>query len=93
MSVVEQRYHAVIEVLSGAKVTDVAERYGISRQSVHTWVRRYRGGGLGALADRSHRVRAHPMQTPAATKPLYGCTGCGATSTSPINYNHPKSSR
>nr|WP_084196103.1 IS481 family transposase [Streptosporangium amethystogenes] len=70
MSVVEQRYHAVIEVLSGAKVTDVAERYGISRQSVHTWVRRYRDGGLGALADRSHRVRAHPMQTPAAIEAM-----------------------
>jgi transposase-like protein len=47
------RYHAVIEVLSEAKATDVAGRYEISRQSVHTWVRRYQHGGLGALADRS----------------------------------------
>ncbi|MFE3454624.1 IS481 family transposase [Nonomuraea sp. NPDC059194] len=70
MSVVEQRYHAVIEVLSGAKVTDVAARYGVSRQSVHTWVRRYREGGLGALADRSHRVNAHPMQTSAAIEAM-----------------------
>ncbi|MEU4235267.1 IS481 family transposase [Nonomuraea sp. NPDC026600] len=70
MSVVEQRYHAVIEVLSGAKVTDVADRYGISRQSVHTWVRRYQDGGLAALADRSHRPKAHPMQTPAAIEAL-----------------------
>jgi transposase InsO family protein len=68
LSVMEQRYHAVIEVLSGAKVTDVADRYGVSRQSVHTWVRRYREGGLGALADRSHRVKAHPMQIPAAVE-------------------------
>ncbi|MBB6344320.1 transposase [Nonomuraea muscovyensis] len=36
LSVVEQRYHAVIEVLSGVKVTEVAARYGVSRQSVHT---------------------------------------------------------
>ncbi|PRX59864.1 helix-turn-helix protein [Nonomuraea fuscirosea] len=49
LSVVEQRYHAVIEVLSGAKVTDVAGRYGISRQSVHVWVRRYQDGGLAGL--------------------------------------------
>ncbi|MFG1961489.1 IS481 family transposase [Nonomuraea sp. NPDC049028] len=70
MSVVEQRYHAVIEVLSGAKVTDVAGRYGISRQSVHAWVRRYRDGGLAALADRSHAPKAHPMQTPAAVEAL-----------------------
>ncbi|MER6009049.1 IS481 family transposase [Nonomuraea angiospora] len=70
MSVVEQRYHAVIEVLSGAKVTDVAGRYGISRQSVHSWVRRYEEGGLAALADRSHAPKAHPMQTPAAVEAL-----------------------
>ncbi|MFI6604865.1 IS481 family transposase, partial [Nonomuraea sp. NPDC050536] len=70
MSVVEQRYHAVIEVLSGATVTDVAGRYGVSRQSVHTWVRRYQDGGLAGLADRSHAPKAHPMQTPAAIEAL-----------------------
>ncbi|WP_346115363.1 IS481 family transposase [Nonomuraea maheshkhaliensis] len=70
MSVVEQRYHAVIEVLSGAKVTDVAGRYGVSRQSVHAWVRRYQDGGLAGLADRSHAPKAHPMQTPAAIEAL-----------------------
>ncbi|MFG1945761.1 IS481 family transposase [Nonomuraea sp. NPDC048826] len=70
MSVVEQRYHAVIEVLSGAKVTDVAGRYGVSRQSVHAWVRRYQDGGLAGLADRSHAPKAHPMQTPAAVEAL-----------------------
>ncbi len=70
LSVVEQRYHAVIEVLSGAKVTDVAGRYGVSRQSVHAWVRRYQDGGLAGLADRSHAPRAHPMQTPAAIEAL-----------------------
>ncbi|NJP96403.1 IS481 family transposase [Nonomuraea sp. FMUSA5-5] len=70
MSVVEQRYHAVIEVLSGAKVTDVAGRYGVSRQSVHAWVRRYQDGGLAGLADRSHAPKAHPMQTSAAIEAL-----------------------
>jgi transposase InsO family protein len=70
LSVVEQRYHAVIEVLSGAKVTDVAGRYGVSRQSVHAWVRRYQNGGLAALADRSHAPKAHPMQTSAAIEAL-----------------------
>ncbi|SDL78098.1 Transposase InsO and inactivated derivatives [Nonomuraea maritima] len=70
LSVVEQRYHAVIEVLSGAKVTDVAGRYGVSRQSVHSWVRRYQDGGLAGLADRSHAPKAHPMQTPVAIEAL-----------------------
>src|SRR5262249_35982927 len=47
-SVVEQRYHAVMEVLAGIPVTEVAARYRVSRQSAHTWVKRYREGGLGA---------------------------------------------
>lgn len=69
LSVVEQRYHAVMEVLAaGASKTEVAARYGVSRQSVHSWVRRYEEGGLPALADRSHRPRSHPWQMPAAVE-------------------------
>jgi hypothetical protein len=37
LSVVEQRYHAVMEVISGASVTEVARRYGVSRQAVLGW--------------------------------------------------------
>ena len=66
LSVVEQRYHAVMEVLAaGASKTDVAARYGVSRQSVHEWVRRYQAEGLAGLADRSHRPHGHPAQMPA----------------------------
>ncbi len=55
-SVVEQRYDAVKEVLAdGLSVTEVAERYGVARQTVHRWIARYRTGGPGALADRSTR--------------------------------------
>jgi transposase len=64
VSVVEQRYRAVLEVRAGAHVTEVAERFGVSRQSVHAWVRRYEQGGLGALADRSRRPESCPHQTP-----------------------------
>ncbi|MHB8681185.1 MAG: transposase [Acidimicrobiales bacterium] len=36
----EQRYRAVREVLEdGASVTDVARRYGVGRQAVHTRAR------------------------------------------------------
>ncbi len=42
LSVVEQRYHAVMEVAAGVPVTQVAARYGVSRQSVHSWVRKYK---------------------------------------------------
>jgi transposase InsO family protein len=65
LSVTEQRYRAVLEVRAGVPVTEVAERYGVSRQSVHTWLRRYRDEGPSGLADRSHRVRHHPWQVPA----------------------------
>jgi len=65
LSVTEQRYRAVLEVLAGVPVTEVAGRYGVSRQSVHAWLRRYRDEGPPGLADRSHKVGAHPWQIPA----------------------------
>jgi len=65
LSVTEQRYRAVLEVLAGVPVTEVAGRYGVSRQSVHTWLRRYRDEGPSGLADRSHKVHLHPWQIPA----------------------------
>jgi transposase InsO family protein len=66
LGVVEQRYRAVLEVLDeGALVTDVARRYGVARQTVHQWLRRYaNGGGLGGLADRSSRPESCPHQMP-----------------------------
>ncbi|WP_444980130.1 helix-turn-helix domain-containing protein [Micromonospora noduli] len=42
MSVMEQRYRAVHDVLAGSTVTDVAERFGVSRQAVHRWLAWYR---------------------------------------------------
>jgi transposase InsO family protein len=63
LNVVEQRYRAVLEVLDGASVTDVAVRYGVVRQTVHGWLRRYAAGdGLGGLADRSSRPASCPHQ-------------------------------
>ena len=65
LSVTEQRYRAVLEVLAGVPVTEAAERYGVSRQSVHAWLARYRDEGPPGLVDRSHKVHAHPWQIPA----------------------------
>jgi transposase InsO family protein len=65
LSVTEQRYRAVLEVLAGVPVTEVADRYGVSRQSVHAWLGRYRDEGPPGLPDRSHRVLHHPWQIPA----------------------------
>ena len=65
LSVTEQRYRAVLEVMAGVPVTEVAGRYGVSRQSVHAWLARYRDEGPPGLEDRSHQVHAHPWQIPA----------------------------
>jgi transposase len=65
LSVMEQRYRAVLEAEAGCPVTEVAARRGVSRQSVHAWVRRYRAGGLAALVDRSHRPQSCPHQIAA----------------------------
>jgi transposase InsO family protein len=66
LGLVEQRYQAVREVLDGSSVTAVARRYGVARQTVHHWLRRYAdGNGLGGLADRSSRPMSCPHQMPA----------------------------
>ena len=47
LSVAEQRYQAVLAVISGGEtVTDVAARFGVRRQTVHEWLARYEAGGL-----------------------------------------------
>jgi transposase len=62
-SVAEQRYRAVLEVLDGASVTDVARRFGVSRQTVHAWLRRYaEDGGVVNLDDRTSRPWSCPHQ-------------------------------
>ncbi len=59
----EQRYQAVLAVISdGDTVTEVAARFGVSRQSVHSWLRKYETGGLEGLGDGSHRPRGCPHQ-------------------------------
>ena len=64
LSVVEQRYQAVLAVIrDGVPVIEVARRFDVSRQAVHRWLRWYEDQGLGGLADRSHRPPrcAHQM--------------------------------
>jgi transposase-like protein len=95
LGLVEQRYQAVLEVLNdGASVTDVAHRYGVARQTVHEWLRRYAVEGLQGLADRSsrplscpHRMAPHRADRASTTArsppPSPSCTArASATSTS-----------
>ena len=63
MSVTEQRYKAVMAVLGdGRTVTEVARDWGVSRQTMHSWLARYEGDGLEGLSNRSHRPAHCPHQ-------------------------------
>ncbi|WP_395691207.1 IS481 family transposase [Nocardioides sp.] len=63
LSVQEQKYQAVLAVLAdGVSVSEVAQRWGVSRQSVHAWLRRYEDQGLAGLERRSSRPVSCPHQ-------------------------------
>jgi transposase InsO family protein len=66
LSVAEQRYQAVLAVIAdGLSIKQVAEKVGVSRQSLHTWLARYEAEGLEGLGDRSRRPRSCPHQISA----------------------------
>jgi transposase InsO family protein len=65
LGVVEQRFRAVLEVLGGAPVSDVARRYGVARQTVHRWLRSYADSGVQGLVDGSPKPLSCPHQMPA----------------------------
>jgi transposase InsO family protein len=67
---VEHRYRAVMEVLDGSPVSEVAVRYGVSRQSVYSWRDRYAAGGIDGLRDASRRPRTSPSRLPAEVEAL-----------------------
>ncbi len=62
----EQRYQAVLAVISdGLSISQVAEKFGVSRQTLHAWLARYEAQGL---VDRSHRPVSCPHQMPAVVE-------------------------
>jgi transposase InsO family protein len=69
LSVAEQRYQAVLAVISdGLSISQVAEKVGVSRQTLHSWLARYEAEGLEGLVDRSHRPVSCPHQMPASVE-------------------------
>ncbi len=63
LGLVEQRYQAVLEVLNDAStVTDVAVRFGVTRQTVHRWLRRYAADGIAGLVDHVSTPGSCPHQ-------------------------------
>jgi hypothetical protein len=76
LSVMEQRFHAVMECLGGTPKTEVAARYGVSRQTIHNWLARYAAEGVRGLEDRSHRPRVCPHGlTPRRRRWCVSCAG------------------
>ena len=62
----EQRYQAVLAVISdGLSISQVAQKVGVSRQTLHSWLARYEAEGLEGLKDRSRRPVSCPHQMPA----------------------------
>lgn len=51
-------------VVDGRPVAHVAAELGISRQTGHKWVRRYRAEGWAGLLDRSSRPQTSPTRPP-----------------------------
>lgn len=69
LGVVEQRYQAVLEVLNeGVTVSEVAARSGVTRQTVHRWLRRYAAQGLAGLVERSTAPAGCPHQMSAGVE-------------------------
>ena len=63
----DQRYQAVSAVISdGVAISQGAEKVGVSRQTLHSWLARCEAEGLEGLADWSHRPVRCPHQMPAA---------------------------
>ncbi|MBB4935460.1 transposase [Lipingzhangella halophila] len=69
-AVAEYRYRAVCEVLGGSLIGEVAARYGTSRQSLHTWRRRFEWEGRSGLVDRSRRPLTSPGRLDAEVEAL-----------------------
>jgi transposase InsO family protein len=67
---VEVRLRAVTEVIDGSPVGEVAERYGLSRQTVTAWRKRYEAHGLDGLADQSRRPHSSPGRIDADVEAL-----------------------
>jgi transposase len=65
LSVMEQRYQAVLAVVQdGWRVVGRSPR-GRLAPDLHAWIARYEQGGLAALADHSHRPASCPHQIDA----------------------------
>lgn len=67
---VQIRLRAVTEVHNGSPVSDVAERFGVTRQTITAWRKRYESSGLDGLLDSSRRPHSSPLRIHADVEAL-----------------------
>jgi len=61
----DQRIKFIADQRSGLwTMTELCDRYEISRKTGYKWLERYRLEGPGGLAERSHAARVHGRATP-----------------------------
>jgi len=65
--VMDERMRFVVEHLGGEfSMSELCDRYEISRQTGYKWIGRYREEGAAGLVDRSRAAKVHGRATPAA---------------------------
>ena len=64
-SLMDQRMQFIVDYQRGLQsVSELADRFGISRKTAYKWIDRHEEGGASGLADRSRRPHACPHETP-----------------------------
>jgi len=63
----DQRVRFIADVQHGGQsMTELCDRYGVSRKTGYKWLQRYSAGGAPALAERSRRPKYSPGETSSA---------------------------
>lgn len=66
-----ERARLVAAYLDGLySITELADRFGVTRPTVYKWIRRYETGGTAALLDHSRARHTQPEKTPEQTETL-----------------------
>jgi len=64
-SVMEEKLRFILEYEAGEEsMTELCQRYDISRETGYMTLHRYRASGLGGLLAKSHAAQRHDNQTP-----------------------------
>jgi putative transposase len=67
VTVSEQRQRFIEDyLLNYYSITELAERFGISRRTAHKWINRFKRNGQSGLHEQSRRPQSCPWQTDAA---------------------------